>query len=315
MKKESRIFVAGHKGLAGSAIYRRLLAAGYQNLVLRSRSELDLRDRAAVESFFNQERPEYVILAAAKVGGILANSTYPAEFLFDNLSVQNNVIDASSRYGVKKLAFLGSSCIYPKYAPQPMREEYLLTGELEPTNEWYAVAKIAGIKMAQAYRKQYGLNAISLMPTNLYGPEDNFDLNSSHVLPALLRKTHEAITNNAPELVVWGTGKPLREFLHADDLADAVLYLMLHYDEPEIINVGSGSEISIGALAELIVRVTGCRSRLAFDSSKPDGTPRKLLDTSRLTALGWKPRIGLEEGIAGAYRWYVEKRTPQPARD
>jgi GDP-L-fucose synthase len=314
MKKDSRIFVAGHKGLAGSAIYRRLHAAGYRNLVLRSRSELDLRDRGAVESFFTQEKPEYVILAAAKVGGILANSTYPAEFLFDNLSVQNNVIDASARYGVKKLAFLGSSCIYPKYAAQPMREEYLLTGELEPTNEWYAVAKIAGIKMAQAYRKQYGLNAISLMPTNLYGPEDNFDLNSSHVLPALLRKTHEAITSNAPELVVWGTGKPLREFLHADDLADAVLYLMLHYDEPEIINVGSGSEISIGALAELIVRVTGCRSRLVFDSSKPDGTPRKLLDTSRLTALGWKPRIGLEEGIASAYRWYVEKHTPRAAR-
>jgi GDP-L-fucose synthase len=314
MNKHSRIFVAGHKGLAGSAIYRRLRAAGYENLVLRSRSELDLRDRAAVESFFQIDKPEYVILAAAKVGGILANSTYPAEFLFDNLSVQNNVIDASARYGVKKLAFLGSSCIYPKYAPQPMREEYLLTGELEPTNEWYAVAKIAGIKMAQAYRKQYGLNAISLMPTNLYGPEDNFDLNSSHVLPALLRKTHEAITNNAPELVVWGTGKPLREFLHADDLADAVLYLMLHYDEPEIINVGSGSEISIGALAELIVRVTGCRSRLIFDSSKPDGTPRKLLDTSRLTALGWKPRIGLEEGIASAYQWYVEKHTPRAAR-
>ena len=313
MNKESRIFVAGHKGLAGSAICRRLRAAGYQNLVLRSRAELDLKDRVAVESFFTREKPEYVILAAAKVGGILANATYPADFLFENLSIQNNVIDASSRHGVKKFAFLGSSCIYPKYAPQPMREEYLLTGELEPTNEWYAVAKIAGIKMAQAYRKQYGLQAISLMPTNLYGPGDNFDLNSSHVLPALLRKTHEAIETHAPELVVWGTGTPLREFLHADDLADAVLFLMLHYDEPEIINVGTGTEISIGALAELIVRVTGCRSRLVFDSSKPDGTPRKLLDTSRLSALGWKPHIGLEEGIASAYRWYVGKG-PQAIR-
>jgi GDP-L-fucose synthase len=306
MDKDSRIFVAGHKGLAGSAICRRLNAAGYRNLVVRSRSELDLRDQIAVRSFFKEEQPEYVILAAAKVGGILANSMYPAEFLFDNLCIQNNVIDASARHGVKKFVFLGSSCIYPKFAAQPMREECLLTGELEPTNQWYAVAKIAGIKLAQAYRQQYGLNAISLMPTNLYGPGDNFDLNSSHVLPALLRKTHEAITSNAPELVVWGSGTPLREFLHVDDLADAVLFLMLNYDEPEIINVGSGIEISIGDLAALIVRVTGCRSKLIFDTSKPDGTPRKLMDNSRLTALGWKARIGLEEGIASAYQWYVE---------
>jgi len=306
MHNESRIFVAGHRGLAGSAICRRLRARGYQNLLLRTRQELDLKDQVAVDAFFKEEQPEYVVLAAAKVGGILANATYPAEFLFDNLSIQNNVIDASARYGVKKFVFLGSSCIYPRLAPQPMREDSLLTGALEPTNEWYAVAKIAGIKLAQAYRKQYGLNAISLMPTNLYGPEDNFDLNSSHVLPALLRKTHEAIASNAEELVVWGTGQPLREFLHADDLADAVLFLMLHYDEPEIINVGSGVEISIRELAELIVRVTGCRGRLVFDSSKPDGTPRKLMDVSRLTNLGWKPRIGLEEGVASAYRWYLD---------
>jgi GDP-L-fucose synthase len=305
MNKDSRIFVAGHKGLAGSAICRRLRAAGYTNLVLRSRAELNLKDRLAVESFFQSEQPEYVILAAAKVGGILANASYPADFLFDNLTIQSNVIDASARYGVKKLAFLGSSCIYPKFAPQPMPEECLLTGALEPTNEWYAIAKIAGIKMAQAYRIQHGLNAISLMPTNLYGPEDNFNLNSSHVLPALLRKAHEAKMNGAPEFVVWGSGTPLREFLHADDLADAVLFLMLNYDAPEIINVGSGSEISIRALAEMIVRVTGCPSRLVFDASKPDGTPRKLLDISRLTALGWKPRITLEEGIATTYDWYL----------
>jgi GDP-L-fucose synthase len=306
MDKQSRIFVAGHKGLAGSAICRRLRTEGYTTLLLRTRSELDLRDRLRVEEFFRAERPEYIFLAAAKVGGILANSSYPADFLFDNLSIQNNVIDAAARYGVKKLAFLGSSCIYPKFAPQPLREEYLLTGELEPTNEWYAVAKIAGIKMAQAYRKQYGLNAISLMPTNLYGPEDNFDLRSSHVLPALLRKAHEAVESGAPELVVWGTGAPRREFLHVDDMADAALYLMLHYDEPQIVNVGTGSELTIRELAELIMRIAGCPSRLVFDTSRPDGTPRKLLDISRLTALGWKARIPLEEGIAATWRWYRE---------
>ena len=306
MNKEGRIFVAGHKGLAGSAICRRLHAEGYTNLVLRSRSELNLRNRDQVEEFFQHERPEYVFLAAAKVGGILANSTYPADFLFDNLSIQNNVIDAAARYGVKKLAFLGSSCIYPKFAPQPIREEYLLTGELEPTNEWYAIAKIAGIKMAQAYRKQYGLNAISLMPTNLYGPEDNFSLQSSHVLPALLRKAHEAAESGAPELVVWGTGEPRREFLHVDDMADAALFLMRHYDEPGIVNVGSGSDLTIRELAELILRITGCSSRLVFDTAKPDGTARKLLDVTRLTALGWKARIPLEEGIASTYRWYLE---------
>ena len=305
MHKDSRIFVAGHRGLAGSAIHRRLQAEGYTNLLLRTRAELDLRDRAGVETFFRQERPEYVFLAAAKVGGILANSSHPADFLFDNLSIQNNVIDASARYGVKKIAFLGSSCIYPKFAPQPLREEYLLTGELEPTNEWYAVAKIAGIKMAQAYRKQYGLNAICLMPTNLYGPRDNFDPHSSHVLAALLRKAREAIETRAPELPVWGTGAPRREFLHVDDLASAALFLMLHYDEAEIINVGTGSDLSIRELAELILRITGCSSHLAFDSSRPDGTPRKLLDISRLSALGWQAAIPLEAGIANTWKWYV----------
>jgi GDP-L-fucose synthase len=314
MNEASRIFVAGHRGLAGSAICRRLRAEGYANLVLRSRSELDLRDRARVEEFFHRERPEYVFLAAAKVGGILANSLYPADFLFDNLSVQNNVIDAAARYGVKKLVFLGSSCIYPKLAPQPIREESLLTGALEPTNEWYAIAKIAGIKMAQAYRRQYGLNAISLMPTNLYGPEDNFNLESSHVLPALLRKAQEASANGAPELVVWGTGEPRREFLHVDDMADAALYLMLRYDEPGIINVGSGNDLTIRELAELILRVTGCPSRLVFDTSKPDGTPRKLLDVTRLTALGWKARIPLEEGVARTYQWYLEHQAVVAAR-
>ncbi len=305
MHKDSRIFVAGHRGLAGSAIYRRLQAEGYANLLLRSRAELDLRDRAAVEAFFRQERPEYVFLAAAKVGGILANSSHPADFLFDNLSIQTHVIDASARYGVKKLAFLGSSCIYPKFAPQPLREEYLLTGALEPTNEWYAVAKIAGIKMAQAYRKQYGLNAICLMPTNLYGPRDNFDPHSSHVLAALLRKAREAIETCAPELPVWGTGTPRREFLHVDDLASAALFLMLHYEEAEIINVGAGSDLSIRELAELILRLTGCSSRLVFDPSRPDGTPRKLLDISRLSALGWQASIPLEAGIASTWEWYV----------
>ena len=307
MDKHSRIFVAGHKGLAGSAICRRLCAEGYTNLLLRTRGELDLRDRSRVEEFFRSERPEYVFLAAAKVGGILANSTWPADFLFDNLSIQNNVIDAAARHGVAKLAFLGSSCIYPKFAPQPMREEYLLTGELEPTNEWYAVAKIAGIKMAQAYRKQYGLNAISLMPTNLYGPGDNFDPLSSHVLPALLRKAREAAESGAPEFVVWGTGTPRREFLHVDDMAAAALFLMLHYNEPEIINVGAGIDLTIRELAEMILRIAGCSSRLVFDPSKPDGTPRKLLDISRLTALGWKAGIPLEQGIADTWQWYLGK--------
>ena len=306
MEKHSRIFIAGHNGLVGSAIRRRLERAGYHNFILRSRDELDLRDQAAVNAFFERERPEYIFLAAAIVGGILANSSFPADFLRDNLSVQTNVIDAAYRYGAQKLQFLGSSCIYPKLAPQPMKEEYLLTGPLEPTNEWYAIAKIAGLKMVQAYRKQYGFNGISLMPTNLYGPGDNFDLASSHVLPALLRKAHEAREQRSPELVVWGSGTPKREFLHVDDLADAAVFLMESYDGEEIVNVGTGQEVSIRELAEIIQRITGWTGRLVFDDSKPDGTPRKLLDVSRLNALGWRARIGLEEGIAATYKWYTE---------
>ena len=305
MDKSSRIYVAGHRGLVGSAICRKLYAEGYSRIVVRDRSQLDLTDRPAVDSFFAEERPEYVFVAAAKVGGILANSTYPVEFIRDNLSIELNVIDAAYRHGVKKLESLGSSCIYPKLAPQPIREEYLLTGPLEPTNQWYAIAKIAGIKLAQAYRAQYGFRAISLMPTNLYGPGDNFDLQSSHVLPALVRKAHDARVNGSPVLVVWGTGSPRREFMHVDDLADAALFLMLHYDEAEIINVGVGSDITIRELAELVLRVTGYSGRLAFDTSKPDGTPQKLLDVSRLRALGWEARIPLEDGIADAYRWFL----------
>ena len=305
MHKSSRIYVAGHRGLVGSALCRRLQQDGYSNLILRGRRELDLFDRPAVEAFFAAEKPEYVFLAAAKVGGILANSTHPVEFLRDNLAIQLNVIDAAYRHGVDKIEILGSSCIYPKLAPQPIKEEYLLTGPLEPTNEWYAIAKIAGIKLAQAYRQQYGFRAISLMPTNLYGPGDNFDLTSSHVLPALLRKAHDARAADAPEMVVWGTGNPRREFLHVDDLADAAVFLMLNYDDPAIVNVGVGQDVTIRELAQLICRVTGFEGRLVFDASKPDGTPRKLLDVSRLTGLGWRPRIGLEEGVAGAYRWFL----------
>ena len=316
MEKQSRIFIAGHRGLVGSAIRRRLERDGYHNLVLRTREQLDLRNQAAVDAFFDRERPEYVFVAAAMVGGILANSSFPADFLRDNLSVQNNVIDGAYRHGTKKLQFLGSSCIYPKFAPQPMKEEYLLTGPLEPTNEWYAVAKIAGLKMVQAYRKQYGFSGISLMPTNLYGPGDNFDLASSHVLPALLRKAHEARMQQSPELVVWGSGTPKREFLHVDDLADAAVFLMESYDDPEIINVGTGKEVSIRELAEMIQRVTGWAGRLVFDDSKPDGTPRKLLDVSRLNALGWRAQTDLEEGIASTYKWYTENwdQTPPHAR-
>jgi len=302
----SRIFVAGHRGLAGSAIVRRLERLGYSNLILRSRNELDLLAKDAVESFFESERPEYVFLAAAKVGGILANSTYPADFLRDNLVVQLNVIDAAWRHGVKKLEFLGSSCIYPKFATQPMREEALLTGELEPTNEWYAIAKIAGIKLCQAYRAQYGFHAISLMPTNLYGPGDNFDLKSSHVLPALIRKFHEAHLEERPDVTVWGSGLPRREFLHVDDLASAAVFLMNEYDQPDIINVGTGEDVTIGELAQVVSRITGYTGRLTFDASKPDGTPRKLLDISRLRALGWKPSISLEDGLGSTYEWFLE---------
>lgn len=305
MHKEARIFVAGHRGLVGSALVRRLRAEGFRNLILRTRTELDLTDAKAVDRFFAEERPEYVFLAAAKVGGILANSTYPADFIRINLQIQLNVIDAAYRNGVKKLLFLGSSCIYPKYAPQPIREEYLLTGPLEPTNEAYAVAKIAGIKMGQAYRRQYGFNVISLMPTNLYGPGDNFDLETSHVVPALIRKFHEAKEAGRKEVVVWGTGNPRREFLHVDDLADAALFLMERYDSEEIINVGVGEDISIRELAGLIAEVVGFEGEIVYDTTKPDGTPRKLLDVSRLFAMGWRPKISLREGLASTYRWFL----------
>jgi GDP-L-fucose synthase len=305
MDKTSRIYVAGHHGLVGSAICRRLKLGGYSNLIVRERSRLDLTNPVAVESFFASEKPEYVFVAAAKVGGILANSTYPVDFLRDNLIIELNVMEAAYRHGAKKLESLGSSCIYPKLAPQPIKEEYLLSGPLEPTNEWYAIAKIAGIKLAQAYRQQYGFHAISLMPTNLYGPGDHFDLKSSHVLPALMRKAHEARVSDSPEMVVWGTGAPRREFMHVDDLADAALFLMLNYDEPEIINVGVGTDLSIRELAELVCRVVGYNGRLLFDTSKPDGTPQKLLDVSRLRALGWQARITLEEGIRGTYQWFL----------
>ena len=306
MKYSSKIFVAGHRGLAGSAIERRLISLGYNNLVLRSRDELDLTSKLAVDHFFESERPEYVFLAAAKVGGILANASYPADFIRDNLAIQLNVIDAAWRFGVSKLEFLGSSCIYPKFASQPMAEEELMTGSLEPTNEWYAIAKIAGIKLCQAYRLQHGFNAISLMPTNLYGPGDNFDLRNSHVLPALMRKFHEAKQAHKSEVVIWGTGTPRREFLHVDDLASAAVFLMEQYDEAGIINVGFGEDITIAELAQLIGRTIGYGGALAFDTSKPDGTPRKLLDVTKLRSLGWQPSIPLEHGLRATYEWFLE---------
>ncbi|HTY48877.1 MAG TPA: GDP-L-fucose synthase [Steroidobacteraceae bacterium] len=306
MTPDSRIFVAGHKGLVGSALVRALQAAGFNNLLLRERRELDLCNQAAVVQFFCAHRPEYVLLAAAKVGGILANDSYPGEFLHQNLAIQTHVIDAAYRHGTRKLLFLGSSCIYPKLAPQPMPEQCLLTGPLEPTNEWYAIAKIAGLKMCQAYRRQYGFDAISVMPTNLYGPGDNFDLKSSHVLPALIRKFHEAKVAGHPEVEIWGTGTPRREFLHVDDLAAACLFLMRGYSDEKLVNIGWGEDVSIAQLAQLVAGSVGFQGRLRFDPSKPDGAPRKLLDTSRLTALGWKPRITLPEGIAGTYRWFLE---------
>jgi GDP-L-fucose synthase len=305
MNETGRIFVAGHRGLVGSAICRRLQTDGFHEVVTRTSTELDLRKQAAVEEFFAEERPEYVFLAAARVGGILANDRRPAEFIADNLAIQTNIIDAAWRYGVRKLLFLGSSCIYPKLAPQPMREDSLLTGPLEPTNEWYAIAKIAGIKMCQAYRRQYGFNAISAMPTNLYGPGDNFDLESSHVLPALIRKFHEATVRGNDEVTIWGTGRPRREFLHVDDLARACVFLMRDYDDEGIINIGWGVDISISDLADLVGRVVGYGGRLRFDASKPDGTPRKLLDVTRLNARGFRPRIELEDGIRETYNWFV----------
>lgn len=301
MEKNARIYIAGHRGMVGSAILRKLREKGYSRFILRTSSELDLRDQRAVEEFFRQEKPEYVFLAAAKVGGILANNTYRAEFLHDNLVIQDNVIHQSYVNGVKKLLFLGSSCIYPKLASQPLKEESLLTGPLEPTNEPYAIAKITGIKMCDAYRAQYGCNFISVMPTNLYGPNDNYDLQHSHVLPALIRKFHEAKTANSPSVEIWGSGKPLREFMHADDLAAACCFLMLKYNEPGFINIGTGKDISIKELAGLIKGVTGYRGELQFDTSKPDGTPRKLLDVSRLHALGYRHQISLEEGIRQVY--------------
>jgi GDP-L-fucose synthase len=306
MEPGSRIFVAGHRGLVGSAIHRRLVAAGHDRLLLRTSAELDLRSPQAVDQFFAVERPEYVFLAAARVGGIHANNSRPAEFIRDNLQIQTNVIDAAWRNGARKLLFLGSSCIYPKLAPQPLREEYLLTGALEPTNEWYAIAKIAGLKMCQAYRRQYGFDAISAMPTNLYGPGDNFDLQNSHVLPALMRKIHEAKQAGQSEVTVWGTGTPRREFLHVDDLADACVFLMQRYSDEGAINCGWGEDVSIAELASAIAGVVGYDGRFVYDSSKPDGTPRKLLDTSRLSALGWSPSIRLEQGLRSTYRWYLE---------
>jgi GDP-L-fucose synthase len=306
MNEGDRIFVAGHRGLVGSALVRELQRAGFRNLLLRTHAELELRDAAAVERFFAGEQPEYVVLAAAKVGGIRANDTYPADFLRENLQIQTNVIDSAWRNGVRKLCFLGSSCIYPKLAAQPIREDSLLTGPLEPTNEWYAIAKIAGIKLCQAYRRQHGFNAISLMPTNLYGPGDNFDLQNSHVLPALIRRFHEARLSGVAQVVVWGTGSPRREFLHADDLAAAVVHLMRSYDEEGLVNIGWGEDLTIRELAQLVADVVGYAGRIEFDASKPDGTPRKLLDTSRLTALGWRPRIGLRAGLESTYHWYLE---------
>jgi GDP-L-fucose synthase len=308
MDSGSRIFVAGHRGLAGSAIVRALNRAGYHNLILAGRESVDLRNRAAVDEFFSAGRPEYIFLAAGKVGGILANDTYPVDFLYDNLMIQSNIIDSAMRHGVTKLLFLGSSCIYPRMTPQPIREESLLTGPLEPTNEWYAIAKIAGIKMCQAYRKQHGFNAISLLPTNLYGPGDHFNREDSHVLPALLRKFTDAAERRAPQVVVWGSGSPRREFLHTDDLAEACLFLMSHYDSPEPINVGTGEDLTIRELAETLQRLTGFAGQLTWDSSKPDGTPRKLLDVTRLTALGWKARIPFEQGLRDTFRWYLESR-------
>lgn len=312
MNKSDKIYIAGHRGMVGSAIHRRLLKDGFSNFILRSSSELDLRNQAAVNAFFEQEKPDYVFLAAAKVGGIMANNTQRAEFLYDNLMIQTNSIHAAHGHGVKKLMFLGSSCIYPKLAPQPLKEEYLLTGELEPTNEPYAIAKIAGIKMCDAYRDQYGSNFISVMPTNLYGPNDNYDLNSSHVLPALIRKIYEARGNKDPEVVLWGSGKPRREFLHADDLADACLFLMEQYNEPGPINVGVGVDVSIEDLAEAIRAIAGYRGRIVKDKSKPDGTPRKLMDVSKLTALGWEAKIDLETGLRRVFTDYSRMVRGEP---
>lgn len=306
MDKEAKIYVAGHRGLVGSAIVRKLKQEGFINLLTATSKELDLREQAVTRDFFAQERPDYVFLAAARVGGILANNSYPADFIYQNLMIEANVIESARLSGVSKLLCLGSTCIYPKMAPQPLKEEYLLTGPLEPTNEWYAVAKIAGIKMCQAYQRQYGSKFISAMPTNLYGSEDNFDLESSHVMPALMRKFHEAKIVNAPNVTVWGSGKPLREFLHVDDCAEACLFLMEHYDGEEIVNIGVGEDVSIADLAALVGAAVGFKGEIVYDSSKPDGTPRKLVDTSKINSLGWRARISLPDGIKDTYQWFLE---------
>lgn len=308
MNKDSKIYVAGHRGLVGSAIVRNLEERGYTNIICRTHKELDLTRQADVEKFFEEEKPEYVFLAAAKVGGIHANNARPAEFIYENLMIESNIIHSAYKYGVKKLLFLGSSCIYPKFANQPIKEEYLLTGELEPTNEAYAIAKITGIELCKFYRRQYGCDFISAMPTNLYGINDNFDLETSHVLPALIRKFHEAKINNQEEVVMWGTGKPLREFMYVDDLADALVHLMLNYSDEIHVNMGTGKDLSIGELAQIVKEVVGYEGKIVNDLSKPDGTPRKLLDVSRLEATGWKYKTELREGIEKVYKWYLENK-------
>lgn len=310
MNKKDKIYIAGHRGMVGSAIWRKLKKEGYAHLLARTSRELDLRNQVEVHEFFHRVRPDYVFLAAAKVGGILANDSYRAEFIYDNIMIQSNVISAAKQYGVKKLLFMGSSCIYPKLAPQPLKEEYLLTGLLEPTNEPYAVAKIAGIKMCDAFRDQYGCNFISVMPTNLYGPNDNYDLEKSHVLPALIRKFHEAKKHRRPSVLLWGTGSPRREFMHVDDLADACFYLMQNYSEPGLVNIGTGEDIAIKELALLIKKIVGYEGRINHDLSKPDGTPRKLMNVDKLKSAGWQAKIRLEEGIRAVYEglknqeWY-----------
>lgn len=309
MNLDSRIYVAGHRGLVGSAIWRELERTGHRQLIGRTRQELDLLDGEAVAKFYAETQPEYVFVAAAKVGGIHANNTHPAQFLYENLQIQNHLIHGAKVAGVKKLLFLGSSCIYPKLAPQPMREDALLTGPLEPTNQWYAIAKIAGIMLCRAYRQQHGRDFIAAMPTNLYGPHDNFDLAASHVVPALIRKMHEARETDAPEVEIWGTGTPRREFLHVDDLADACVFLLRHYAGEEHINVGTGTDVTIAELARMIQSVVGYRGMLRFNPAYPDGTPRKLMDTSRLATLGWRPRIALADGLRSAYDWFVAHRT------
>lgn len=306
MEKESKIYVAGHRGMVGSAIVRKLTSLGYTNLLTRTSAELDLRNQQQVADFFDVEKPEYVFLAAAKVGGIVANSTYRADFLYENLAIQNNIIHGSYLNKVKKLMFLGSSCIYPKLAPQPLKESYLLSGYLEPTNEPYAIAKIAGIKMCEAYRAQYGCNFISVMPTNLYGTNDNYDLVNSHVLPAMIRKFHEAKEKSASEMTLWGTGSPMREFLHADDLAEACLFLMENYNESELVNIGTGEDVTINNLAALVKQIVGFQGEIIWDTSKPDGTPRKLMDVSKLHGLGWHHKIALEDGIKLAYQNFLK---------